>query len=133
VLPDRRKLKVVLPDRDAAQETQGNGHPAIGGNLNFIYFLLTSIRLLFNADSDPDPDFHFYDDPDPDFAPYQSDGNPRLLVCRPSRAPFLSLQSSIVKKRPRPSTALFGASNASDPDPDLMRIRIRQPPCFLHF
>ncbi len=53
----------------------------------------------FNADPDQDPDpafnfnadlypaFHLNGDPDP--VPHQRDVNLRLLVCRPSRAPFL--------------------------------------------
>jgi hypothetical protein len=44
------------------------------------------LALYFNAD--PDPDFHFNADPDPDPASHQIDGIMRLLVCRPSRAPF---------------------------------------------
>jgi hypothetical protein len=50
----------------------------------------------FNVDPDPEPAFHFYMDPDPAFhvnaypdpAPYQSDGNLRPLVYRPSVVPF---------------------------------------------
>jgi hypothetical protein len=49
-----------------------------------------------NVYPDPDPAFHFNADPDPDNAPHQSDGNLRPLDYRPSRAPVLSLQASIV-------------------------------------
>ncbi len=48
----------------------------------------------FNANPEPDPAFPINADLDP--APLQSDGNLGGLVYRPSRAPFLSLQASIV-------------------------------------
>jgi hypothetical protein len=42
----------------------------------------------FHFDADPEPAFHYYADLDP--APHRKDANLRLLVCRPSTAPFES-------------------------------------------
>jgi hypothetical protein len=48
----------------------------------------------FYLKADPDPAFHCNADPDP--APLPSDGNLKPFVYRTSRAPFMSLQASIV-------------------------------------
>jgi hypothetical protein len=65
----------------------------------------------FHTDTDPDPD------PDPDPAPRPSDGNLRPLVCRPTRASFLT-------SRPPLEIQVF-AESRFNANPDSIRIRIR--------
>jgi hypothetical protein len=86
-----RKTAPCVQDRSAAYSTRylvyrdANPHHFNADPNSFPAF-------YFNAD--PDPDFHF--NADLDTAPRQSDANLRPLVCRPSRAPFLNLQATIV-------------------------------------
>ncbi len=72
----------------------------------------------FQVNADPDPVFHFNADAGPYPAPapafYQSDGNLRPLVYRPSRTPFEPQGLHCDRLWPFMALALFGASKASE-------------------
>jgi hypothetical protein len=77
---------------------------------------MPNIRIVvpafhFNAEPDPDPAVHFNTDP-PDPAPHQSVGKLRSLGYRASTALFKP--PGFYCDRPRTSTALFWASDASE-------------------